>query len=73
MEKVRTSAVEGGQGFSKSLFTDRGQKLLGAGVTITESHLKALQRNGGVYVYAATDVSDLVEAEVVEGPAANRA
>ena len=69
MEKVRISVVKVGQMFSKPLFTDRGQKLLGAGVTITESHLKALHRNSGVYVYAATDADDLVKAKIVEQPA----
>ena len=72
MEKVRTSAVKVGQVFAKPLFTDRGQRLLGAGVKITGSHLKALQRSG-VYVYAATGVNDLVDAGVVERPASSRA
>ena len=66
MEKVRVNSVKVGQAFSEPLFTDRGRKLVGAGVVLTERGLEALQRNRGAYVYAAANVNDLVDAGVLK-------
>jgi HD-GYP domain-containing protein (c-di-GMP phosphodiesterase class II) len=66
IERVRISTITLGQTFPSSLFSISGQKLLNAGVSITQHHLDAMRRCGEFEAYVAESVDELVEQNVVD-------
>lgn len=65
MDRLRISKLRPGIVLDQPLFSCAGQKLLNAGVAMSERHIQALQRCGEVDVFAAQDLAELVEAGVV--------
>jgi len=66
MERIRINHLQVGQKVNQCLFSASGQKLLNAGVELTERHLQALRRCGETEVIEATSLDELVEAGVVD-------
>ena len=65
MERVRLFNLKAGQTLHQALFTLGGQKLLGAGVTLNDRHLLALQRSGETEAVLADSLDELVEAGLI--------
>jgi HD-GYP domain-containing protein (c-di-GMP phosphodiesterase class II) len=65
MERIRIGRIAAGQVFDKSLFLPGGQKLIGPGVEIRESHLKAIYRCGEAELILADSMEDLVAGGVL--------
>lgn len=65
METLRINQVKPGQVFDQSLFLSSGQKLLVAGVQITERHVEALRRSGEMDIHLADNVQELAEAGLI--------
>jgi len=66
MERIRLRQIEEGQTFEQALFSSNGQKLLSPGVVLSARHVRAIQRCGELNFYLADNVSELVEAGVVD-------
>lgn len=65
MKKVRTTDIEVGDCLEEALFLSNGQKLLNAGVKITERHRQVLLGLPDPELYTAKSLDELVEAGVV--------
>lgn len=65
MQTMRIRDIQVGQVFDTALFLDNGQKLLGAGVEITERHLDAMRRGGAIHVILANSLEEMLEAGMV--------
>jgi hypothetical protein len=72
MQRVRVSTIRVGQRFDQPLFSASGRKLIGAGVKLTETHLRAISRAGGIVLYAAANECELIDAGVIKPAAASR-
>lgn len=65
MQRLKLNQITPGQVFADSLFLPSGQKLLGAGVQVTERHVKAIRQCGARELLLADSVQDLVKAGLV--------
>ena len=66
MKRTRIHDLQVGQTVNTCLFSASGQKLLNAGVELTERHLQALRRCGDTEVLEAASLDELLEAGVVD-------
>ncbi|MCC6580778.1 MAG: HD domain-containing protein [Phycisphaeraceae bacterium] len=74
MERIRITSISPGTCVKQTIFSATGQKLLNAGVTVTQRHIDAIVRASGAIVYMAESLADLQESGVLEsGPAAGAA
>jgi len=62
MQKLRLTQLVPGESYPKPLFMGNGQKLLAAGVPMTERHILSLRRCGELEVYLAETVDELAKA-----------
>ncbi len=65
MQFISVNQMKPGQVFPHHLFLDNGQKLLSAGLPITEEHIQALHRSGNDKVMLAGSLKDLESEGVV--------
>jgi hypothetical protein len=72
MQRVRVSTIRVGQRFDQPLYSAAGRKLIGAKVKLTETHLRAIRRAGGVTLFAAANERELIDAGVLKPAAASR-
>jgi HD-GYP domain-containing protein (c-di-GMP phosphodiesterase class II) len=65
MQQLSTSSITQGQRLDQALFLPNGQKLLNAGVVITQRHLSILANLSDPTLYLAKSLDELVQAGVV--------
>ncbi|MEX0652902.1 MAG: HD domain-containing phosphohydrolase [Phycisphaeraceae bacterium] len=66
MQRLNVTQIQPGQVFSQSLFLPSGQKLLTAGITVTERHVKAIRQCGARELLLADAVQELVAAGMIQ-------
>ncbi len=65
MQRIRVSHLRPGQRYDTPIFSAWGQKLLSAGVELTERHITALRRSSTSQIILARDVAELEREGVV--------
>ena len=66
MQFISVKQMKPGQVFPHTLFLDNGQKLLSAGLPLTNEHIQALKRSGNEKVMLAGSLKDLESEGVVQ-------
>lgn len=65
MERIGIKQLQPGQVFTQTLFSPSGQKLLNAGIPLTQGHIDLMRRSSEWEVISANDVNELMAAGVV--------